>query len=115
MNCICTPCRSPQWGAAGVAHCAACCAGSGIEEYDPACLVGDHAEMARKQWRIDVAEQASDHNDTLRGDAHRSLVGDPHAIWPEVPTPGELAEGEAEWRRAAREERASSVARGDGS
>lgn len=44
--CICVPCTTPAYGAPGYDHCAACCYGSLITEYDHACPVADHGKMA---------------------------------------------------------------------
>lgn len=53
-DCTCYPCTTPGMGATayGLTHCAACCYGSMIEEYDPNCPVGDHAEWGRRQMGI---------------------------------------------------------------
>ena len=48
--CSCTPCESPSYGAPGIAHCAACCAGSMIEAYDHDCPVLEHQDLAVAQW-----------------------------------------------------------------
>ena len=48
--CTCIPCTTPGMGHPAYEHCAACCAGSGIEEYDPLCPWGDHAEMGERQF-----------------------------------------------------------------
>ena len=48
--CLCTPCESPSYGAPGIAHCAACCAGSMIESYDHDCPVIEHQDLAVAQW-----------------------------------------------------------------
>lgn len=50
MDCICAPCTTPAYGTPGFVHCAACCYGSLITEYDHACPVTDHREMAVAQW-----------------------------------------------------------------
>ncbi len=51
MNgCICIPCTTPAYGAPGFDHCAACCAGSMIAEYDHACPISEHRDLARAQW-----------------------------------------------------------------
>jgi hypothetical protein len=50
QDCTCAPCASPQYGAPGVAHCAACCAGSLIEEYDDQCPIAAHRDMAARQY-----------------------------------------------------------------
>lgn len=47
--CICWPCESPAYGAVGFDHCAACCYGSMIAEYNHDCPVSDHAEWAERQ------------------------------------------------------------------
>lgn len=53
-GCICVPCTNPgrgSWpGAPGWPHCAACCYGSMVAEFDHDCPVGDHAETALLQW-----------------------------------------------------------------
>ncbi len=54
--CICVPCTTPARGAPGIDHCAACCYGSLIAEYDHACPVADHQEMAVAQWGYRVSE-----------------------------------------------------------
>ena len=56
--CTCTPCADPQYGAPGVAHCAACCMGTGVEEYDPACPDSEHREMAARQFGRPVPRPA---------------------------------------------------------
>ena len=50
MECTCTPCTTPIWGAPGIAHCAACCGGSYIVEYDPNCPIKEHQFWANKQF-----------------------------------------------------------------
>lgn len=50
MTCTCHPCTTPAYGAPGYGHCAACCYGTGIDEYDPQCLVAEHADMGRRQF-----------------------------------------------------------------
>lgn len=61
-GCICVPCTRPgrgSWpGAPGWPHCAACCYGSLVEEYDHACPVDDHAQMAVLQHGPLPAEAA---------------------------------------------------------
>ena len=49
-ECICVPCTTPAYGAPGHDHCAACCAGTMIAEYDHACPVPEHRELAVAQW-----------------------------------------------------------------
>lgn len=48
-DCTCVPCASPAYGAPGIAHCAACCYGSMVEDYDPDCPHPKHQEMAERQ------------------------------------------------------------------
>lgn len=45
-ECTCVPCTTP--GQLG--HCAECCMGTMIEEYDHGCPVPEHEEMAVRQW-----------------------------------------------------------------
>ncbi len=53
MNeCICVPCTAPAYGAPGIDHCAACCAGTMIAEYDHACPIPGHRELAVAQWGV---------------------------------------------------------------
>lgn len=47
--CTCVPCESPARGAPGLDHCAACCYGSLIEEYDHNCPVDEHRDLAERQ------------------------------------------------------------------
>ena len=47
--CTCYPCTAPGWGAPGIAHCAACCSGTGIVEYDHECPVAEHRKWAAIQ------------------------------------------------------------------
>jgi hypothetical protein len=49
-QCTCKPCESPAYGAPGIAHCAACCYGSLIEEYDHDCPIPEHQYWAERQW-----------------------------------------------------------------
>lgn len=51
-ECTCVPCTSPEWGAPGVAHCAACCMGTGVEEFDPECPIDEHAQLGRRQFGL---------------------------------------------------------------
>ena len=53
MDCTCVPCTTPSYGAPGFAHCAACCYGTLIEEYNPNCQFEEHRDMARKQYGLD--------------------------------------------------------------
>lgn len=48
-TCTCVPCTSPANGAVGFPHCAACCGGSGIEEYAHDCAELEHRELAELQ------------------------------------------------------------------
>ena len=48
--CTCVPCESPAYGVPGRSHCAACCRGSLIQEYDHACPIAEHREMAIRQF-----------------------------------------------------------------
>ena len=48
-TCTCTPCITPQHGAPGWTHCAACCGGSLIVDYDPGCPEVEHRVWARRQ------------------------------------------------------------------
>lgn len=50
--CTCVPCTSPSYGHPSHPHCAACCGGSLIEEYDPKCPVEEHREWAKRQLGI---------------------------------------------------------------
>lgn len=52
-TCICKPCNSPAYGVPGYAHCAACCYGTLIEEYDHDCPIVEHREMAQRQFPIE--------------------------------------------------------------
>ena len=47
--CTCLPCLTPAYGVPGWDHCAACCYGTLIEEYDHNCPVTEHREMAERQ------------------------------------------------------------------
>ena len=47
--CTCAPCVHPGYGAPGLTHCAACCYGTLIEEYDLDCPVPAHQELAIRQ------------------------------------------------------------------
>lgn len=49
-GCTCLPCTTPGRGAPGIEHCAACCYGTLITEYDHGCPVAEHQEMAIAQW-----------------------------------------------------------------
>lgn len=49
-GCTCAPCERPAYGFPGIAHCAACCAGTGIEEYDHDCPIEAHRQMAVRQF-----------------------------------------------------------------
>lgn len=49
VTCTCIPCTTPAYGAPGHAHCAACCAGSLIADYDHYCPVPEHRRMAALQ------------------------------------------------------------------
>lgn len=48
--CSCSPCTTPAYGAPGFAHCAACCSGTGIAEYDHLCVVPEHRSLAHRQF-----------------------------------------------------------------
>lgn len=48
-RCTCAPCESPARGAPGIDHCAACCYGSLIEDYDHNCPEPEHRRMAELQ------------------------------------------------------------------
>ena len=50
QKCTCYPCTSPAWGHPSVAHCAACCGGTGILEYDHDCPIKEHKEWAAIQF-----------------------------------------------------------------
>lgn len=49
-DCTCVPCTSPAGGVPGRSHCAACCYGSLIEEYDFNCPIEEHREWAKRQF-----------------------------------------------------------------
>lgn len=49
-SCTCTPCTDLQYGVTGLAHCAGCCMGTKVEEFDFACPDAEHREMARRQF-----------------------------------------------------------------
>lgn len=49
-DCTCMPCTQGARGVPGRDHCAACCYGTMIAEYDYNCSVGDHHEMAIRQF-----------------------------------------------------------------
>lgn len=55
-RCICVPCESPAYGAPGVAHCAACCMGTYIAEYNHDCPIEEHRELAHRQFPSDRIE-----------------------------------------------------------
>lgn len=49
--CTCIPCRGATTAAAtGWLHCAECCFGLMIEEYDPNCPIAEHREWAARQY-----------------------------------------------------------------
>ena len=50
VDCTCLRCTSPAFGAVGFDHCAACCAGSLIAEYDHDCPIPEHREWALIQF-----------------------------------------------------------------
>lgn len=52
-GCICRPCTTPAYGAPGYAHCAACCYGTGISEYNHHCPVYEHRELAHQQFPLE--------------------------------------------------------------
>lgn len=56
-TCSCVLCERPQYGVPGIAHCAACCAGSLIEEYNHNCPIAEHRAMAIRQF-VPVAQAA---------------------------------------------------------
>jgi len=58
-SCTCVPCTTPAYGAPWLDHCAACCYGSLISEYDLECPVPEHQELARRQWGIPAPLEAS--------------------------------------------------------
>lgn len=47
--CSCSPCRGRGNDGHGLSHCAECCFGTGVEEYDPGCPRLDHRAMAARQ------------------------------------------------------------------
>lgn len=49
-RCACAPCETPGRGHPGIEHCAACCGGSLIEEYDHECPIAEHRDMANRQF-----------------------------------------------------------------
>lgn len=49
-GCTCWPCTDPAYGAPGFSHCAACCYGTGIAEYDHDCPTAEHRDLARRQF-----------------------------------------------------------------
>lgn len=53
-DCTCAPCETPAYGAPGIAHCAACCYGTMIEEYDPDCPIDEHHMLALRQRGLTV-------------------------------------------------------------
>lgn len=48
--CACFPCTTPAYGFPGKDHCAACCYGSLISEYNHDCPIPEHQEMAIRQF-----------------------------------------------------------------
>jgi hypothetical protein len=48
--CTCVPCTNPAYGVPGRDHCAACCYGSMIVEYDHDCPVAEHRRLAELQF-----------------------------------------------------------------
>ena len=50
--CTCVRCTTPAYGVPGFDHCAACCYGSLIAEYDLDCPSGEHRELATYQWGL---------------------------------------------------------------
>jgi hypothetical protein len=89
-ECTCAPCTTPQYGAPGVAHCAACCSGSLIVEYDYACPVAEHRTMAERQFGSMLAPTDRDRLVARIGDLiDWHVKGEPllRGFWPEgVPT-----------------------------
>ena len=49
-ECTCGPCLTPAQGAPGLDHCAACCYGTLITDYDHDCPIPEHRDMAIRQW-----------------------------------------------------------------
>ena len=48
--CTCVPCTTPAFGHPTIDHCAACCAGSLIEQYDHDCPIESHRTLAVQQF-----------------------------------------------------------------
>ena len=53
-ECTCVPCESPAYGHPAFDHCAACCSGSLIEEYDHGCPLEEHRRMAALQFGVEA-------------------------------------------------------------
>ena len=49
-ECTCGPCLIPARGVPGFDHCAACCYGTLIIDYDHDCPIPEHRDMAISQW-----------------------------------------------------------------
>ena len=74
--CICEPCESPARGHPGIAHCAACCAGSMIESYNHDCPIDGHQELAVAQW----GEQSEPDYEQITEDRAYMRGPDPEAV-----------------------------------
>jgi hypothetical protein len=69
-GCTCGECVAPAYGAPGLAHCAACCYGTGVAEYNPDCPIDTHRDWAAFQWGAGpdprLQDLPVDHGDGLR-------------------------------------------------
>jgi hypothetical protein len=49
--CTCEPCPGRGNDGHGLTHCAECCMGTGVVDFDPACPLPQHRDLARQQHR----------------------------------------------------------------